>query len=376
MEKPIRGRKKVNSRLCLGLMIRWGGEERDGLNVDELLPYFGEKINLRVGEGHFSLPEYRQPVKQAIEHLVASYHISRYPQEVSALTETTYFDGVTRKMILKKVALALAAGCTEVAYCPCVKPFAEYQDFIARDRFTIDQWTHVFSDKTRLYRPVAILRTPAAGYGDKDPVKRVRDRQPFPLFSLAGFCATVIRQGKWRDHDNYDVAAITGRSVWDVSLEKYKRQTVVLDGYAVLENAPLIQSLGIRDIQPGEGGQILFKSDFRQDGLLQRKGNIVIIPYLWQDVPDADLHRLLEDIRRVIGPAVKSMRLQGTDGILLVHYRFPDHDAILLVNLTADSQTGELALTPERKRLFSMEGKPMAVHIQLAPDEIQVLMAR
>ena len=42
----------------------------------------------------------------------------------------------------------------------------------------------------------------------------------------------------------------------------------MIDGHALLENTPLNAALGLRNVRCGEGGRVLFESDFGSDGLL------------------------------------------------------------------------------------------------------------
>ena len=86
--------------------------------------------------------------------------------------------------------------------------------------------------------------------------------------------------------------------------------------------------------------------------------------------------RLLEDIRRVIGPAMKSAYVANASNVLPVHYRLPQHDAILLVNLADQAVDCRLALPPRRQRLFSLEGQALTGPLRLAGDEIRVVLAR
>src|SRR5450756_1176389 len=96
----------------------------------------------------------------------------------------------------------------------------------------------------------------------------IRD-QAFPLFGLAGLFSTVIRQGHWRDTGEQQVLAITGHTVWNFALDQLDARELVLDGTALLENAPLNTQLGIADVVKGTDGLVSFTGGgLETDGLL------------------------------------------------------------------------------------------------------------
>jgi hypothetical protein len=370
--------RAVNPRVSMGLMVRWSGEERDGLDIDRLVPSFGQPVLLRAGEGHFTKREYDQPVSQVIEHLVTGYHVSWFPHDVNVWSETTYFDGVTHQDLRKKVALALGAGARTIAYCPCItdKAWISAQDYMAEDDLDIEAWGESLGDAARQYQPIAILRSVSAGRGDRLPTQRSRDRQSFPLFGLAGLFSTVIRQDHWRDTGEQQVLAITGRTALNFSLESIGARELVLDGAALLENTLLNAQLGITKVVKGDGGRVAFSGGgFTADGLLWTSGKTTVIPYVWQDVPAPQLTQLLGDIRRVLAPKLTAVVLQGDLGVLPVHYRHANRDAILLVNMHHEPRTVELELKGARTKLANAAGQPVGKKITLAADEIRLVYA-
>ncbi|MHB9032100.1 MAG: hypothetical protein ACYC6L_03525 [Anaerolineae bacterium] len=369
--------RSIKPQLRMGMMIRWGGEERDGLDLSKLLPSFGERPLLRAGEGHFTRAEYSRPESQAIEYLVTSYHVSWYPQDVPVWSETTYFRGVTHQDILKKVALALGAGVSEIAYCPCVEGWVDEQTFLADDKLAIENWANSLGDAANQYQPIVLLRSKAAGIGDKQPTKRVRDRQINPLFSMAGLFATAVRQDGWRDTGIEQVLAVTGRTVWDFSLDSLGSRELVLDGAALLENAPLLGELGLSDAKAVEDGLVrVHTAGFKEDGMLLTRGKVTIIPYIWQDVPAVKLPALLNDIRRVLRPKLASVVVDGDPFVLPVHYHRAEYDAILLVNLLPEPRTINLALKTARRELLDPSGQKVSNEMTLAGDEIKLLIVR
>lgn len=368
--------RSVNPNVKMGLMIRWFGEERDGLDVDQLVPSMQHPPLLRAGEGHFTAGEYVRPESQVIEYLSASYHVSWYPQETETWTETTYFDGVPREWVLKKVALGLAAGCKAVAYCPCVPDWIIHQNYLAGDVETIDGWAQTMAHADWQVDPIVILRTASAGRGDKLPTQRIRDRQAFPLFSMAGLYSICVRQGGWRDDGSGSVLAVTGRSVWDFELESLKGRHLVLDGAALLENSPLNEALGIGNVQLGAGGLVTFACDaVKPAGMLWTGPDLTIIPYVWQDVPAPFMDTLLRDIRAVLGKVVRSVVLEGHPLVVPVHVRHEDRDALMLVNLTQEDRTVTVRLRGPRQRLVDQTGTPVPARQVLRADEIRVLYA-
>ena len=369
--------RQVNPGLASGLMIRWGGEERDGIDVPKLIPPFGTHILFRAGEGHFGQEEYSRPENAAIEHLVASYHVSWFPKESHVLSETTYVGPMSRECVFKKAALSIAAGTDEVSYCPCVSNWVEFQEFVEEDKVALSRIAEKFADKTAMYRPVAIVRSPAAGTGDRRPIQRVRDRQPFPLLGLAGIFSTVVRQGCWRDDGDNDLLAVTGRTAWDFTLDQARGRELILDGHALLESSPLNGQVGIVDAVRGSDGRVDFTGDgYSADGLLLVRDKVIVIPYTWQDVHGDLLARLLEDIRRVIGPKVQSVVVEGDLLVMPVHYRLPDEDAIMLVNLSQEERDVTLSLKGDRQRPVDIEGGPVAREIHLRADEVRVVRVR
>jgi hypothetical protein len=369
--------RQVNPRLASGLMIRWGGEERDGIDVPKLLPDFGAHVLFRAGEGHFGQEEYSRPENAAIEHLVSSYHVSWFPKEAHVLSETTYVGPMSRENVFKKAALSIAAGTGEVSYCPCVADWIKLQDFVEEDKDSLARIAETFADKAAMYRPVAIVRSPAAGAGDRRPVQRVRDRQPFPLLGMAGIFSTVVRQGGWRDDGSHDLLAVTGRTVWDYTLDWARGRERILDGHALLESSPLNEEVGIANAVRGSDGRVDFTGDgYSADGLLLVRDGVIVIPYTWQDVHGDLLARLLEDIRRVVGPKVRSVVVEGDLLVMPVHYRLPDEDAIMLVNLSQEERDVALRLKGDRQGLVDIEGRPTAGEVHLSADEVRVLLAR
>ncbi|MHB9032596.1 MAG: hypothetical protein ACYC6L_06075 [Anaerolineae bacterium] len=370
--------RAINPKVRLGLMVRWSGEERDGLDLDRLNTAAGLPTLFRAGEGHFTKREIDQPVAQVMEHLVTSYHVSWMPPETDVWSETTYFAGVTHADIRKKIALTLGAGSRTIAYCA-----AEYtpewisgQDFMEQDDAAIEAWGAAAGADGKMYQPVAILRSVSAARGDKQPTQRARDRQVFPLFGLAGLFSTCIRQDHWRDDGSQQVLAITGRTAWDFRLEDLAGRSLVVDGAAILENTPLNAQLGISGVSKGANGLVNFSVDgFKPDGLLWVKGNTVLVPYVWQDVPEAVLNPLLADIRRVVGARVPSAVVEGEPGVLPVHYRHPQRDAILLINLHHEPRTISLALKGGRTRLADDAGRPLAAQMTLEADEVRLVYA-
>lgn len=369
--------RAANPRAQLGLMVRWGGEERDGLDIDRLLCP-GRPTLFRLGEGHFTKREYDQPVSQVIEHLVAAYHVSWMPRETNVWSETTYFAGVTHADIRKKIALALGAGARTIAYCPAsyTPAWISEQDFMAEDDADIEAWGAATGDAGSQYQPVAILRGKAAARGDKAPVRRARDRQPFPLFGLAGLCSTVIRQHHWRDDGSQRVLAVTGRAAWDFRFEELNGRDLVVDGAALLEHSPLNARLGITGAAAGEGGRVEIEGGgFSADGLLLTRGRVVLVPYVWQDVPADVMPALLGDIRRVVGARALSAVVQGELGVLPVHYRHAGRDALMLVNTCHEPRTITLELKGGRRRLVDADGQPLDAAMTLAGDEIRLVYA-
>ena len=354
--------RSVNPNLALGLMVRWGGEERDGLDMARLLPVMASNPLLRAGEGHFGAAEYAQPISQVLEHLVTSYHVSWFPQPAVVRSETTYFTGTSPQQIMKKVALATAAGAGQLAYCPCVKQGILYQQFMETQQKQLSQWASALADKRSL-AGIQIVRTPAAAVGDKDPHQRRRDRRPFPLLSLAGVCSHVVRSGSWRE-DSMAMIAVTGRSVWDWPWRANQR--LVLDGAALLEMAPVNSALGISEAQQAVGGVVHFVGNgWRADGRLWCRGEQIIIPVVWQDIPAADMEAWLREIRRVLSPLVDTFSVDGDLGVLPVQHHTPEGDVVLLVNLTDQARRVRLGRTASARR----DGDQLT----LAPQEIRIM---
>lgn len=369
--------RAIKPQLRMGVMVRWGGEERDGVDIDKWLPSFGEKPLLRAGEGHFTRGEYTHPESQAIEYLETAYHVSWFPRDVPVWSETTYFRGITHQDILKKAALALGAGVSAIAYCPCVENWIVEQNFLAEDKLDLERWAYSMCDASRHFQPIAILRTPSAGRGDRQPTQRVRDRQIFPLFSMAGLFATVVRQGHWRDTAEQPVLAVTGRSTWDFDLADLGQRDMVLDGAALVENAPLNAQLGITGVKTANDGLVMFSgAGYQKDGLLYTCGKVTIIPYIWQDVPAALMPKLLSDIRSVLQSKLQAVVVEGDSYVLPVHYRHDNYDAILLVNLLHEPRQVHLALASERRNLLDPDGNPVTPYLTMKPDEIRLLLAR
>ena len=116
--------------------------------------------------------------------------------------------------------------------------------------------------------------------------------------------------------------------------------------------------------------------DWTADGLLFTRPGLTLIPYVWQDVPEAEMPALLRDIRRVLSPVARSVAVEGDLEVLPVHTRHDDHDAIMLVNLTHEPRRVSLRLGEERTRLTELDGAGVPGEIRLQPDEVRVLLAR
>ncbi len=370
--------RAVNPQLKMGLMIRWGGEARDGLDLAKLLPAFQGDVRLRAGEGHFNVDEYLQPINQVVEYLSVAGHVNSFPPGASSiLSETTYFTGMRREDIRKKVALALAAGVSEISYCCCVKGWVQYQDFLEPDVPAMARWSEEFGNRAQLYQPIVILRSAAAARGDCRPVQRVRDRPCFPLLSLAGLSATVVRWPCKSLPGDAAMVAITGRTVWDVTPAELAGRHLVVDGHALMEHAPFNGGIGVQVTQAEAQGRVACTGDgLIADGLLLTRPGLTIIPYLWQDVPAAVLPVLLQDIRRVLGAIVPSATVTGDLGVMIAQSRHADHDAILLINLTHEPCAVEVRLKGERTRLCQSDGGAVPAAMTLGPDEIRLLATR
>jgi hypothetical protein len=353
-------------------MVRWGGEERDGIDIGQLEPHLGAQPRLRAGEGHFGAVEYARPLSQVMEYLACSYHVSWFPRQAKVLSETTYFAPMPRHSIVKKAVLALAAGAGELAYCPCVDGFVSYQWFVEHDRALFKTCADAFVDKAAMFCPIRVLRTPMAASGDPQPGKRVHDRRYCPLFSLAGLFSTIVRQGSWRDDDSPGMLAITGRSAWDVDMAGIGAREVIVDGTALVENAPLNRQLGITAVHPGADGALEVAGAFTHDGLLLKRDNIWIIPYIWNEVPQEKLPALLLDLRRALGPGTGSAYVEGDLNVLVAHHRYSGHDSLMAVNLTDKSRRVTLHLPADRNKLASWDGKPVDHFLVLGPHEVGV----
>lgn len=365
--------RRVNPKANVALMVRWGGEERDGIDLAKLLPKMGPRPKFRAGEGHFGAKEYFEPMAQAMEYLACSYHVSWFPQDSQVLSETTYFAPMPQHDVLKKAALALAAGADELAYCPCVDGWVLYQWIIEHAKPLVDECIEAFCDKTAMFQPVSILRTAAAGQGDSQPTQRVLDRQYFPLFTMAGLNSTVVRQGGWRDRPT-PVLAVTGRSAWDFDLSASGSRTVVFDGTALMENSSLNGEIGVKQVHPANAdGEIEVDGSFQRDGMLLRSGNRWIIPFLWHKISAEKLPLLLNDIRRVFGPMAGSAWLEGDLDVILAHYRFKEHDSLMLVNMSPKTRRVKLNLSAGRTTCTTWRGAPMGSSVALGPNEIRVL---
>lgn len=371
----VESARSVRAGVSVGLMVRWGGEERDGIDIDRLRPSLGIQPLLRAGEGHFEAADYAQPLSQAMEYLACSYHVGWFPKETEVLSETTYFAPMPRHAIVKKAALALAAGTGRLSYCPCVDGFVHYQWFIEQDRALLERCAEAFADKTAQYRPIQLLRTPAAGWGDADPVRRVKDRMYFPLFTLAGMNTTVVRQGGWKDR-KVGALAITGRSAWDWAPQERSHGPLIVDGLALLEQAPLNEWLGVTTSGTVDGsGRVEARGSLEPDGMLLRRGELWVIPYVWHAVPELVLPELLRDLRRVLGPVVGSAFVQGDLEVMLVHHRGEDRDALMLVNLCEQVRRVTLHPAPDRRTLARWDGEESDGQLVLGPHEVRLLRA-
>jgi hypothetical protein len=187
----------------------------------------------------------------------------------------------------------------------------------------------------------------------------------------------VVRQGHWRDTGKEKVLAVTGRSVWDFELGKLGRRILVLDGHALLEGSPLNDAIGIHNVQKADAGRVTFEADgFKANGCLLVRDQIILVPYTWQDIPAADLESVLHDIRRVIGSELESVVVEGDTQVLPVHYRYQEHDAIMLANLTTEQRRISLRLPVDRVQLKDLDDQPLNSSLELAPEEIRVVLAR
>lgn len=371
-QQIVQACRAANPQVSVGLMVRWGGEERDGIDIHRLGPILGDKPLLRAGEGHFGDAEYARPVSQVMEYLACAYHVSWFPRQASVLSETTYFAPMPRHAVVKKAALALAAGASELAYCPCVDGFVSYQWFIEHDQALLARCAEAFADKSALYRPIRLVRTSAAGRGDARPEKRVHDRQYFPLFSLAGLNCTVLRQGSWRDPGG--PLAITGRAAWDCALDD--SEPLIIDGTALLEGTRLNAVLGIRHVRVADAGRVEVDGPFEQEGLLLRRGNIWIIPYVWHALLPERMPDVLRAIRRTLGPVVSSAYVEGDLDVMVVHHRGDQADALMLVNLVGQTRRVRVHLPDDRPTLTEWQGKAIDPHQVLGPHEIRLLQGR
>ena len=145
----------------------------------------------------------------------------------------------------------------------------------------------------------------------------------------------------------------------------------------MLEHSPWNAWLGLDRVAPGLDGRVAVTGGaLRPDGLLLRSPSAIVVPWVWQDVPEASLPALLADLRRVVGELVKSAVVKGDPLVLPVHHRLPDHDAVMLVNLTGAERRITLRLTGARTRLADQDGKAVVAAMTLAPDEIRVVIAR
>ena len=388
--------REVNPQLALGLMVRWGGEERDGLDVPALAKEMGDKVLLRLGEGHFGAEEYAEPASQVVEYLASTYHVSWFPRTATVRSETTYFAPMPRQGIFKKAALAIAAGAGQLSYCPCVPAWVEYQRFIAEDRKPLERWADAIEDKAAMWGEIQIVRGKAAAYGDRSPVQRRRDRQPFGLFGMAGLGSAVVRVGCWRHDRKAAVVAVTGRAVWDYPPAEWARhKLVVLDGAALLERSSVNAALGIGEVRKMTGGQVEFESvsnrmsgggsekglpipsdsstQWMSDGKLWRKDNLVIVPVVWQDIPEVEMEGWLREVRRVISPQVEGLAVDGDVNVLPVHYRLADRDVVLVVNLTKSPRKVRLRPPTDRIRMTNPDGRKIGLEWELDPDEIRVV---
>lgn len=368
-----RAGRGVNPALKMGVMVRWGGEERDGIDIERLLPGFNGDVLFRAGEGYFGPGDYGPPEGPVQSYLSLSHHIGRLPPDAEVLSETTYFRGIRHEDIRKKVAMALAAGAREISYCPCVEGWIRTQDFLGDDLPEFNRWAEAFGNRGRLSNPVVILRTPASGTGSCDPVERARDRMVFPLFNLAGIGTVVTRVPAPRS-EGVHVVAVTGRAAIDVPQEWLDGVTCVLDGAALLFDSPLRRRLGIGTAMRGADGVVEFgpTSEWRRDGLLYTKPGYVIVPYIWQDVPVGPREAVLADIRRVVGPMTGAPVLSGDINVFLAVTEREGSQSVMLVNLTRDART--VSLVPPDGMIVSSGpgGKDNVGDIALAPDEILV----
>lgn len=368
--------RSVNPKLKLGLMVRWGGEERDGIDLDQLFPSFKGDVRVRAGEGHFGPNEYSDPQGPVLSYLSVSHHVGWLPPSVEVLSETTYFKGIRHEDIRKKIALALAAGVKEISYCPCVDGWIRHQDFLEADLPEIRQWSAAFGDRSRLVNPVVILRTPAAGFGSSDPVKRAADRQIFPWFNLAGIGTVVTRSPGQVPPGGARVVAVMGRAVLDTPHEWLEGSTVVLDGSALLHDSQLRRSLGVDNVVEGDGGIVTFESatEWTRDGSLFTKPGWIIVPCVWHSTPPETRDAVLGAIRRVIAPLAGAPTLSGDFDVFLACAEQDDGTrALMIVNLTRKLRRVSVRLPEEGESLATWDGAPAPASQTLAPDEIRVL---
>ncbi|OPZ30885.1 MAG: hypothetical protein BWZ02_00530 [Lentisphaerae bacterium ADurb.BinA184] len=369
--------RAANPLLKMGLMIRWGGEERDGIDVARLLRGFSGDVRVRAGEGHFGVAEYLPPEGQVQAHLSVAHHVGWLPATVAVLSETTYFQGIRREDVLKKIALAVAAGVREISYCPCVSGWIRHQDFLEPHVPEIHQWRAAFGERGKLENPIAILRSPAAGRGSCDPAARVRDRQIFPLFDLAGLPTIVARLPGPRVPPGVRVVAVTGRTAFDVAPESLAGYEIVVDGAALLEESAFRQWLGIGAVSRLAGGRLDFTADssWTADGLFHSRPGVILIPYVWHEVPRAERDQLLGEIRRVVGPRTGAASLSGDFEVFLACARHGDRRSILLVNLSQEPRTVSLHLPGNPANLTAPDGTPLPSDFTLDPDAIRLVHA-
>src|SRR5690606_27705550 len=155
--------------------------------------------------------------------------------------------------------------------------------------------------------------------------QRMHDRRYFPLFSLAGLNCTVLRQGSWRDPGCCPLA-IAGRAAWDCTVNDVA--TLTIDGTALLEDTPLNAAMGIRQVRAADdSGRVEVSGPFAQEGLLLRRGNTWIIPYVWHALPPERMPEVLRAIRHALGPVVGSAYVEGDLDVMVVHHRGEKADA-------------------------------------------------
>jgi hypothetical protein len=114
-------------------------------------------------------------------------------------------------------------------------------------------------------------------------------------------------------------------------------------------------------------------TQWMSDGKLWRKDNLVIVPVVWQDIPEVEMEGWLREVRRVISPQVEGLAVDGDVNVLPVHYRLADRDVVLVVNLTKSPRKVRLRPPTDRIRMTNPDGRKIGLEWELDPDEIRVV---